>query len=254
MKIVFSGLESSGKSYKLAVTAVNIAERNSKWFKRQIKYYKKHGPIGYLNKFKQEKPLPRPIVSNLKFSDKFYEYVTKQLHIPIIYWKDLDALIQYQHADVFIDEISNYLDARQWKELSLEVKQWLSQGAKQGIEIYATAQDFAQVDLAFRRLVGGIGGLYYIRKLIGSPRPSATKPPVQAIWGLCAMTELDPIGYDEGKSKFVPISVIPKFFTLERKYCEIFDTNTKIEKGILPALRHMDRHCNECGKTMVLHS
>jgi len=233
MKVIFSGLESSGKSLKLAMVATEIAERNAKW--------------------KRESGITRPIVSNMHFSVGFYKYVTEELEIPILYWSNLDELISYTNADIFIDEIGTYFDSRLWQDLSLDVRRWLTQGAKQGIEIYGSAQDFAQVDKAFRRLVNH---LYYIRKIIGSRRPSATKPPVTKIWGICLMNELNPQQYNEEKSKFENMSILDfSMFYIEKQYCEVFDTTQKIERSIPPLLKHIERECENtlCGFHKTMH-
>jgi len=158
MKVIFSGLESSGKSLKLAMTAVGIAQKNAKW--------------------KEKSGIVRPIYSNLKFKDEFEKYVVEELGIPIIYWQNIDELVLIENADVFIDEVGNYFDARMWADLSQDARRWLTQGAKTGVHLYGSAQDFAQVDKAFRRLVNH---LFHIRKIIGSRRPSPTMPPVTKI-------------------------------------------------------------------------
>lgn len=232
MKVIFSGLESSGKSLKLAMVATEIAERNAKW--------------------KKESGITRPIVSNMYFSTDFYKYVTEELGIPILYWNNLDELISYTNADIFIDEIGTYFDSRLWQDLSLDVRRWLTQGAKQGIEIYGSAQDFAQVDKAFRRLVNH---LYYIRKIIGSRRPSATKPPVTKIWGICLVNELNPQQYNEQKSKFENMSILDfSMFYIERQFCEVFDTTQKIERSAPPLMKHIERACaDNCGFHKTIH-
>jgi len=48
MKTIYSGLESSGKSLRLAMVTVDIVERNSKWLKKS--------------------GIKRPIYSNLEFT------------------------------------------------------------------------------------------------------------------------------------------------------------------------------------------
>lgn len=78
MKIVYSGLEGSGKSLKLAMVARKLVSRNEKWFKISGKV--------------------RGIASNLKFSDMFVEFA-KSKGIPIYYWKDLDELITLEDCD-----------------------------------------------------------------------------------------------------------------------------------------------------------
>jgi len=220
MKIIYSGLESSGKSYRLAMLAAEIVERNSKWYKKTGK--------------------ERPIYSNMNFSKEFFEWATKEKNVPIHYWKNLDDLIVLENCDIFIDEVGTYFDSRLWADLSLDVRRWLTQGAKVGIEIYGGSQDFAQVDLSFRRLVNH---LFHITKLMGSPRPSATKPPVKKIWGICSMRELNPREYKEDKKSFDKTQLVPSFFFIERRFCEIFDTTQKLLRSTPPKYRHIERSC-----------
>src|SRR5882724_10181309 len=104
------------------------------------------------------------------------------------------------------------------------------------IELYGTAQDFAQVDNSFRRLVNE---LVHITKLLGSPRPSATRPPVKRIWGLCRLVSLDPQTYDETEDKFANKSLLDlHFFWIRREHCEIFDTGQKIKRSKPLLLKH----------------
>jgi len=218
MKIIYSGLEGSGKSLKLARKVQELVIRNNKWHKTS--------------------GLKRPIASNMFFSENFVNY-SEEMNVPIIYWKNLDDLIKLRDCDVIIDEVGNYFDSRMWADLSLDVRKWLTQGGKCGIEIYGSAQDFAQIDKSFRRLVNG---LQDIRKFVGSRRPSATKPPVKFIWGVCLARELDPQGYDEDKKGFNG-SFVPAPFLIRKKDCEIFDTGQKIGRSEYPAMRHEDRYC-----------
>jgi len=227
MKVIFSGLESSGKSLKLAMTVVSLVYRNSKWNKTTGK--------------------SRPIVSNMTFSPDFKEFAREQ-GVELRNWTDLEELVSLSEVDIICDEVGNYFDARMWADLSLDVRRWLTQGAKTGIEFYGGAQDFAQVDKAFRRLVQA-GDLVHIVKLCGSRRPSATKPPVGRIWGVCLTRPLDPTGYDEDKKKFAG-SGIPNFFFIRKQFCEIFDTSQKIERSAPPTLKHIERHCERADCTI----
>lgn len=232
MKVIFSGLESSGKSYKLAETAAFLLYRNARWKKITGK--------------------GRPIVSNMKFSPQFIEEA-ESLDVEIRYWNNLEELIGLADADIICDEVGNYFDSRMWADLGLDVRRWLTQGAKTGIEFYGGAQDFAQVDKAFRRLVQP-GDLIHITKLMGSRRPSATKPPVKHIWGICAARKLDPQGYDEDKKSFEG-GLMPSFFFLRREICEIFDTQQKIVRSDPPRLKHISRKCelDTCGIVKTQH-
>jgi len=229
MKIIWSGLESSGKSLQLARKVDELVYRNARYFIKNKK--------------------ERPIYSNMIFSPKFEQFA-KNMNVPILYWHDLAELIKIENADVLMDEVGNYFDARGWSELSLDVRRWLTQAAKCGVEIYGTAQDFAQVDIAFRRLVNE---LYHIRKIIGSGRPSATRPPIKRIWGICLVRELDPNGYDE--KQFKVKSVIPGLFFIRRKYCDIFNTNQKIVRSKPAPYKHIEKECEDptCDFHKTLH-
>lgn len=222
MKIIYSGLESSGKSLKLAMVCEELVLRNSNW-----------------NKITGNS---RPIISNMKFSDEFKAWAESK-NVDIREWSNLDELIAFCEADIVCDEVGNYFDSRGWAELGLDVRRWLSQGAKTGIEFYGGAQDFAQVDKAFRRLVQP-GDLYHITKIIGSRRPAATKPPVRRIWGLCMIRSLDPSGYDEDKKKFEG-GGFPHFFAIRRRACEIFDTQQRIVKSQPMPYKHIERPCED---------
>jgi len=223
-KLVYTGKEGVGKSLKIAILVPELVQRNWKW--------------------KEQTGLVRPIWSNMKFSEEFYKYATEEKGIPIFYWENLDDLIKIENADVICDEVGNYFDSRMWADLSLDVRRWLTQGSKMGIEFYGTAQDFAQVDKSFRRLCNH---LYIIKKLAGSARPSATRPPVKRIWGICLMSELDPNAYDEDKKKFASGGIIPSFFFIRKETCEIFDTSQKITRSKLPPYKHEERYCENPG-------
>jgi len=230
-KVVFAGLESSGKSLQLAMQAEKIVLRNAKW--------------------REDSGIVRPIYSNMIFS-KDFKQGAKDLGVPLLEWENLDDLVKISNADVFIDEIGNYFDARSWPDLSLDIRRWITQGAKAGVEIYGAAQDFAQVDIAFRRLVNE---LWQVTKLVGSARPAATKPPVKNIWGVCLMRELDPRGYKEDEKRFASDSILPKFFLIRRYYCEIFDTLQFIKKTKPATMKHVERFCEDagCGFKKVSH-
>jgi len=222
-KVIFSGLESSGKSLQLARIAEKVLFRNASW--------------------KKKSGIARPIVFNFPVNQAFKD-TAEQLGVPLRFLIPMtyDDLVAQRDCDIFIDEIGTYFDSRLWTDLSLDVRRWVAQGAKMGIELYAAAQDFSQVDISFRRLTNE---LYYISKWFGSPRPAATKPPVKFIWGICAMWEMNPQHYDEKKKEFVfdGFLPIPKFFFIRRHDCELFDTKFFIERSPLPVLRHGEQFC-----------
>jgi len=250
MKVIYSGLESSGKSLQLAIVVPELVKRNAKWYAKQQREYDKD-PEGFKERYKREIPQVRPIVSNLRFSAEFEYWAYDTMGVPIVYWTNLDELIKWTNADIIMDEVGNFFDSRLWESLSLDCRMWLSQGAKCGIELYGTAQDFAQVDKAFRRLVNR---LYLIRKVCGSRRPAATMPPVRFIWGICLKSELDPNSYDEDKKKFKG-ALLPSWFYIRKANCEIFDTTARIPRSKPMPYKHTERICESpnCQFHRVLH-
>jgi len=236
-KVIYTGLESSGKSLELARTIVKVAERNHKWC--------------YKGRLKTGIPRPLVIHKNLKLSDHTQKYIIQYLKIPVIYWQNLEDLIKFEECDVFIDEVGRFFDARFWQDLSIDVRAWISMGAKTGVHIYGAAQDFSQIDKSFRLLVNEV---YHCVKLLGSPRPMKTRPQIKFIWGLYILLPLDPKSFTGDSLSMMPIDwPIPRF--IRKEYCEYYDTNMKVQ-GSLPApYKHLERHCSdpECTFHKTLH-
>jgi len=220
MIVVISGLPGAGKSLKLARTVLQVLERNRKWEKKS--------------------GVKRLLYTNLKLApwvmEEFSEYVRE--------WEDTQELTRLRNVDVIWDEFATAMDATQWQNMSLELKRWLQQHRKFGIEIYGTTQDFAQVDKSFRRLVSD---LIHVTKLIGSRDKSNTMPDVKTIWGLCTVRTLDPQKYDEAKSKFENTGMLPQFMWISRKDIEVYDTTAEVKVGHYPPLRHIARECELAG-------
>lgn len=228
-KIIYSGLEGSGKSLRLARLARIVLKDNTY-------YLKKTGS-------------PRPIYTNMMFSDS-YKSKAEKSGIPIIEWSNLEDLIGLTGCDIFIDEIGTYFDSRLWSELPLSVRRWIAQCDKNGVNIYGTAQDFAQVDKSFRRLVSK---LYHVSKVFGSPRPHPSYPVVKRPYGFFMVRSLDPRGYKEDEPK-LDKSGLPSFFLLDEIDYLVYSTNQSIEMSKSLPLRHAVRSCKTCGLEKVVHS
>jgi len=192
-------------------------------------------------------PQKRQLWTNLAFKPK----VLKEFEGYIENWTDLRQLTPLRDVDVAIDEIATYFDARLWETLSLEMRRWLAQHRKFGIEIYGTAQDFAQTDKAFRRLTSN---LFLLRKLIGSRDITPTLPPPKMIWGIVTVTELDPTVYDEQKSKFES-NGLPQIMLITKKGTEIFDTRAEVVLSKALPLKHIEKECEnaDCTFHKVVH-
>lgn len=229
MIVIFSGLPGSGKTLKLARTAVETLYRNKK-------LHEKKGLA------------VRKLYSNIRFSND----VEVEFRGYIEYWSDPAALVQLRDCDVIWDEIATHLDATQWANMSLELKRWLQQHRKYGIEIYGTTQDFAQIDKSMRRLTSD---LLLLSKIFGSPDPSPTRPIVRRAWGLVLIRTLDPQKYDEEKSKFEAYGLLPKVMWIQTRHVHVFDTRQEITMGKYPPLRHIARDCElqNCAFHKIIH-
>jgi len=213
MIVIFTGLPGAGKSYKMAQTMLEILHRNKKW----------HEKTGIV----------RPVFSNLRLSKN----IEQEYKLFIQYWVNPSELIKIRNADVFWDEIATHLDSTQWANMSLEIKRWLQQHRKFGVEIYGTTQDFAMIDKSMRRMTSD---LKHLTKLIGSRDRSSTKPPVKYIWAVSSVKTLDPTTYDEDNKN---TKGIPSFIFITREGTEVFDTSQEIEMGKYPPLNHIEREC-----------
>jgi len=228
MIVVFQGLPGAGKSMMMARSLVDVLYRNKKWYEKQIKAWKKEGELA-------PKPCQRKVYHNLLLSHELVDEFSDFLRP----WDSPDQLSGLRDVDVFWDEIATHLDATQWQNMSLELKRWLQQHRKFGIEIYGTCQDFAQVDVSFRRLTQY---LIELRKLCGSRDISPTRPDPKWIWGITLIQELDPTIYDELKSKF-QTSGLPRFMFITRARTEVFDTRAEVLLSSALPLKHIEREC-----------
>jgi len=216
---IFNGLPGSGKSTKLASTAIRLLNRNRR-------YFAKSG-------------IKRLLATNLKFT----EWVEVEYKDFIFYWTDPALLIKLRDVDIIWDEVATYLDSTQWANVPLELKRFLQLHRHYGIEIYGSTQDFPMIDISMRRLVKSA---YYVRKLCGSRDKSATRPPVKHPWGVIFIREIDPATFTKDKEEY-KFLLIPSFLFITKKLCNTFDTTQELLPGKYPPLRHIERHCDQPG-------
>ena len=224
MKIVYTGLESAGKSLLLARDCIRLIKRNRYW--------------------KRKYGFTRKLLSNLKFSESFYdknrEYIT--------YWDDMREIIGTTGVDVIWDEISSDFSALKREPMSKKINRWLRQGAKQGVHIYATAQEFHDIHLDFRRRVESC---FNVVKFIGSGRSGKNLPPIKFIWGLAFTHQIDIHPYDELDPK--RIGILPGAVLITKELCNIFNTHQVIDASAEPFLEHIERVCQTCGYKRIIH-
>jgi len=192
-----------------------------------------------------EHPKKRRVLSNVKFSPAFEDYAGEYL----AYWIDLDQLTKVRDVDIMWDEIATELDSRNWANLSNEVLRFLSQYRKRGIDIYANTQDFSMVDARARIMITRVNTM---RKVIGSPDISATKPKPKTVWGLIVMLRVENWKEtDQAKKKYSLLETTA--FFIKKELVERYDTTQDIPAGKLPPLKHESRYCEHCDYKKVLH-
>jgi len=238
---IVTGLPGASKSYMTAQKIVQLVTKNRKWFMRTGKV--------------------RQVKSNLELSEKFREWANepmvkitkdgKEIHSDKPFfdtWEDPEELPGLKNCDVIWEEMGAHVDSRSWESLPLALRRWLQQHRHRGVEIYGNCQDFADIDVAVRRLVGS---LLYITKIVGSRDPSPTTPPPKIIWGIVAKVYLDPRNYQEDKK--LSSGVFAGFEFISRKGVELYSMHNDIKPGKYPPLQHRRRDCPDCGFTKVIH-
>lgn len=211
---ITEGPPGQGKSVYTARTTRRLLIRNRKW---------------------EEQGNPRRLVwSNLKFSDEF----EKEFSGYIKYWTDSSQLVKLRDCDIIWDEIATELDSRNWTNLSIEMKRFLSQYRKRGIDIYGNTQDFSMVDQRARLMISNVRTL---SKIIGSRDISTTKPVPKYIWGLVMIRDV--INFKETEPEKKKYEILPSFMLLTRDLVSIYDTRQDIALGKPPPLRHEVRFC-----------
>ena len=217
MKIVYSGLESSGKSLQISRIAGKTLKRNKLWHKILTK-------LG--------KPCPRVMAFNQPMSQNFIDEIEKA-GMKYIEWRDFNEIEYLTDSDRFIDELLKIFPSRGSDPLPPHQMDFLTQGAKSGIHIYSTSQDFSQVHKQFRLLTNKV---YIVKKIMGSPRPMKSRPPVNFIWGICTRTSVKPDSF-KGENAEMIQNFIPIPFMVRVKDIKRYDTLYKVPRATLPDLK-----------------
>lgn len=245
---MITGLPGASKSYMCCQQIQTWVGRNRKW-------YKKTGII-------------RPVRSNLILSKAYTDRANdmnglelkkgvkitlakkkwNDEHRFLEYWEDPEELPGMNGCDVIWEEMGAHVDSRSWEQLPHELRRWLQQHRHRGVEIVGNCQDFADVDVAVRRLTQN---LFYLMKLIGSRDPSPTSLPPRVIWGFVLVLRLDAKSYDE-KTKWKGFSFSHIEF-ISHEIVKLYSMFNNIQAGKLPPLQHRVRKCAICGYEQIRH-
>lgn len=223
MKLGYTGLESAGKSQLLAVKAVQVLDRNRKWAQKREK-------IGL-------KRYPRVMAFDTPMSDVFISAVEKEGFI-YLHFTDLYTVLGYVEIDIFIHEIIKWFPQRGSEPLNPAQIEFLSQGAKEGINIYFACQDFGQAHKQFRNLVNE---LYLVKKIIGSDRPCRSAPPIKYIWGIVLYWELDPRTFKGDNYSADILNVWPQFYWINREDTELYNTSYRVRSIKAPPVKFIEQ-------------
>lgn len=215
-----TGLPSQGKTLELARTGLKLLYRNRKWFKKTGKV--------------------RPIAYNFPINKKIIEEFGPEYFFRWYNEEANEVVPKLHDCDLLWDENSNALDSSQWQNLPIEMKVFLRHHAKRGVDIYATTQRWMSIDVNFRALVDE---LYVAHKLIGSARPSATKPPVKHPWGVIWLQEMEKESFEKDELKGAGFLSIFRFFFITKELCSFYDTTYEIPIPKPAPLKHIERSC-----------
>lgn len=223
MKTGYSGLESAGKSQLLAVLAVQVLNRNRRWAKKRKKLGLEH--------------IPRMMCFDTPMSQKFIDAVTEAGHI-YLYFHDFGDLLYGNQMDVFIHEITKWFPQRGSEPLTPDQTEFLTQGAKEGNNIYFATQDFSFAHKQFRLLTNNI---YIVKKMFGSMRPVASAPPVKRIWGLVLYWDADPRTFKGDSVSMERESMWPSVYFINREDTELYDTSHRVRGIALPPIKMVEQ-------------
>lgn len=223
MKKGWVGKESAGKSLLMAVHALKVQNRNIKWVKRRQK-------LGL-------ESIPRTMAFDTPMSEWFIKRGEKY-GIKYLFYRDLNDIMPLTQIDIFINEINKFFPQRGAEPLTSHQAEFLSQAAKQGVDIYFCGQDFSQTHKQFRFLVNE---MTHVVKICGSIRPIASAPPVNWIWGVVLHWSLNPDSFKGDNFTMDSLSPIPSFYWINKTDTQLYDTLHKVRGTKPPPLKMVEQ-------------
>lgn len=241
---ITEGSPGNGKSLYTARLTDRLVRRNKIWYKKALA-----GRVQALENWESYTsydllysalyPVPRVVWSNIRFSynfEKIAGYGTDESYLE--YWIDTNQICKLYDVDLVWDEIATELDARNFANLSTELKRFLSQYRKRGVDIYANTQDFSMIDARARLMITSTRTLM---KLIGSPDPSTSKPRIKTVWGIIVIRDV--LNFREIAPEKKQYDMIPGIMLIERRLTDMYDTRQDIPLGKPAPLQHVEYEC-----------
>lgn len=225
----------SGKSATLAIQIQNCLNE-SLWIQKK---FKKKREI-WVNM-----PLSPKIME--KYKDRIYYWDNPYKMIFVNYPYNTEIRRDF---DCFIDELAEYLPADKWKDTPMQLRRFFRRHRKRGIRIFGNTQDYKMLDINARRMATKV---WKTRKLIGSPDPSPTLPPIKLIWGILLKRELDKKSVEEDVLDPKTIG-LPRFYRLDKNLVNFYDMRDEVADLEEPELIHHERVCKKCGKVHITHT
>jgi len=220
-----TGAPGEGKSLLQARRAQFLYERNRAWYKES----------GILRQIAPNQPLNASLLG--EGAEKFF--------LPV--WNDLSELCKLRDCDILWDEAANEIDARNFAMLSGRVKKFLSRFDKRGIEIYANTQDFNMLDKRARTMMSNV---YIIHKVLGSRRPSNTRPKIEKPWGFYWVSEWENFRDEKSLSdeSVRETTLWPEeYFWMQPLDIQLYDTHFETGEKCYPPLEHVEQECEKHG-------
>lgn len=220
IKRIYEGLPDQGKSLVTAWQTYELLERNKNWWES-----------GIVKK-------PRPVATEMELSPWIIDRFGLWPQGYVLYYK-IKQLPELRQCDVIIDDMGTRFSAQRWQETPDAVRNWFRLMGHYECDVYGNAQDFLDVDISIRRKTQEVISL---SKLIGSPRPGETYPPIKRPWGIIMQhrvhySEMDKEQFKRKESKLG----WPIFIT--KKKCSIYNTLQILEKSELPPYECYERSC-----------
>jgi hypothetical protein len=148
----------------------------------------------------------------------------------VVYWTELDDLLDVKNGLILMDEASVYLNSRNWDKLTPEFQYKLQQHRKDGLNILSTTQSINRVDSVYRELVHNY---YKVKKLI-------------SIKNFCVFV-LYLVDVDE-LTKVQQRVVSRKLYFLTSRNKDLFDTLQKVDVPVdKKVIIKKYKKCSECG-------